>query len=186
MKSRLSKTRLPTAQKNLICPQCGDDGIKTYWHRHAFQYGSGVTAVELVAHVPVRCCSACEFQYLDDEGERLKHEAVCEHLRVLSPTQVRRIREIHQMTRAKFAEVTGLGSASLNRWENGLTIQTHANDRYIRLLERPEIMQLLKKIVDARESPKSALRTGVNRFRTLEVTDAVLKRQRQFRLRRAA
>ena len=186
MKSRRSKTRLPTAQKDLICPQCGYDGITTYWHRHVFPYGSGASAAELVTHVPVRCCSACDFQYLDDEGERIKHEAVCEHLSVLSPTQVRRIREIHGMTRAKFAEVTGLGAASLNRWENGLTIQTHANDRYIRLLARPEIMQILKEVVYARKSPEPDSRLGVNRFRTLQVTDAVRKKQRQFRLRRPA
>lgn len=186
MNSRSSKTRLTTPHNDLTCPQCGNDGITTYWHHHAFQYGSGASAVELVTHVPVRRCRACQFHYLDDEGEHLKHEAVCEHLGVLSPTQVRRIREIHRMTRAKFAEVTGLGAASLNRWENGLTIQTHANDRYIRLLARPGIMQFLKEIVDAGKSAEPALRTGANRFRTLEVTGAVLTEQGQFRLRPAA
>ncbi len=186
MNFRPSKKRLPTPPNDLTCPQCGDDGVTTYLHPHAFQYGSGVSTVELVAQVPVRCCTACEFQYLDEEGERLKHEAVCKHLGVLSPTEVRHIRNMHRMTRAKFAEVTGLGAASLNRWENGLTIQTHANDRYIRLLARPEIMQLLKTLGDARESPRSVLRTTGNRFRALEVTDALLKTQEDFQLRRVA
>ena len=85
-----------------------------------------------------RCVAAsCDFQYLDQEAERLKHEAVCQHFGVLSPGEIRRIRESYRMTRAEFAEVTGLGEASLDRWEDGLTIQTQGNDRHIRLVARP-------------------------------------------------
>ena len=53
--------------------------------------------------------------------------------------------------------MTGLGEASLNRWENGLAVQTHANDRYLRLLARPGIMQQLQELV-AIETPRSLLR----------------------------
>ena len=44
------------------------------------------------------------------------------------------------MTRAAFTRVTGLGEATLNRWENGIMIQTLANDRYLRLLANPATM----------------------------------------------
>ncbi len=186
MKSRSSTTRLRDTRKEVACPQCGDFGITTSRHRQTFAYGSGDSVVELAADVPVRCCGACEFQYLDEESERIRHEAVCKHLGVLSPAEIRRIRASHQMTRTKFAGITGLGEASLNRWENGLTVQTRANDRYIRLLARPAIMQLLNNLVDARESPRPVLRTGGNRFRTLEVTDAMCKKQGDFQLRRVA
>ena len=147
MDPRLSATRPREVQMDIACPLCGDDGIKTSWHRHAFSYGSGGSAVELTANVPVRRCDACEFEYLDEAAERLKHEAVCNHLGVLSPGEIRRIREDHRMTRTRFAQVTGLGEASLNRWENGLTVQTHANDRYLRLLAHPEIMRCLQDLV---------------------------------------
>ena len=102
--------------------------------------------VELTVDVPVRRCEACDFEYLDDEAERLKHGAICRHLGVLSPDEIRHIRKELGMTRAKFAQVTGFGEASLNRWENGLTIQTHANDRYLRLLAaHPGNIQYIKK-----------------------------------------
>ena len=95
-----------------------------------------------------RCVAALPAaEYLDEEAEQLKHEAVCRHFGVLSPGEIRRIREHHQMTPARFAEVTGLGEASLNRWENGLTIQTQGNDRYIRLLALPGTMQHLEDLV---------------------------------------
>ena len=132
--------RMRVVQSTPSCPMCDGEGITTTWNIHAFDYGSGDSSVELQVRVPVRRCGTCEFRYLDDEAERLKHTAICDHLGVLPPEKIRRIREDHGMTRATFAHVTGLGEASLNRWENGLSIQTHANDRYLRLLARSEIM----------------------------------------------
>ena len=178
--------RLRTVQPEPACPMCGDIGITTSWNRHAFDYGTGDTSVELTVSIPVRRCDACEFEYLDEAAERLKHEAVCRHLGVLPPAEIRRIREDLRMTRARFAQVTGLGEASLNRWENGLTVQTHANDRYLRLLACPGIMRRLQELV-AIETPSQPVVAPVgHRFRTLEVTDALLKEQESFRLRKVA
>ena len=178
--------RLRTVQPDPACPMCGDAGITTSWNRHNFDYGTGDSAVELVVSVPVRRCDACEFEYLDEAAERLKHEAVCQHLGVLPPAEIRGIRETLKMTRARFAQETGLGEASLNRWENGLTVQTHANDRYLRLLARPGIMRQLQEIVPI-EAPSEPVAVPIgNRFRTLEVTDALLKEQESFRLRKVA
>ena len=92
-----------------------------------------------MVNVPVRRCGACGFEYLDQSAERLRHDAVCHHLGVLPPSEVRLIREGYGMTRARFARMTGFGKASLDCWENGLTIQTRANDRRLRLLARPGI-----------------------------------------------
>ena len=125
------------ARSGYTCPQCGGCGVTTSRCHHTFRYGSGRSAVDLAVDVPVCRCDSCEFEFLDDEAERLKHEAICEHLGVLSSTKIRRIRKSYGMTRAVFAQVTGLGEATLNRWENGILIQTLANDRYIRLLARP-------------------------------------------------
>jgi DNA-binding transcriptional regulator YiaG len=164
---------------------CGG-GVAISWTRHTFDYGSGESAVELSVEVPVHRCDGCDFEFTDEIAERLRHEAVCDHLGVLSPAQIRRIRERHGMTRAQFARVTGLGEASLNRWENGLNIQTHANDRYLRLLEIPEVMRLLVGLVDSRTSRRSSAALTETRFRELRVTTAMLREQESFRLCRAA
>ena len=90
------------------------------------------------------------------------------------------------MTRARFAQVTGLGEASLNRWENGLTVQTHANDRYLRLLARSDIMRQLQELVAVESPPQPVVASVGYRFRILEVTDVLLKEQESFRLRKVA
>ena len=186
MDPQRSTPRLRTVQPEPACPMCGDSGVTTSWNRHTFNYGTGDSAVELDVNVPVRRCDACEFEYLDEAAEHLKHEAACRHLGVLPPAEIRRIRENFRMTRARLAQVTGLGEASLNRWENGLNIQTHANDRYLRLLARPGIMRHLEELV-AIETPSQPVPLSVGyRFRTLEVTDALLEEQESFRLRKVA
>ena len=186
MDPRRSMVRLREVERDGTCPLCDREGVITSWKDHTFSYGSGESEVELTVSVPVRRCDACEFEYLDESAERLKHDAVCGHLGVLSPIEIRRIREDHGMTRARFAQVTGLGEASLNRWENGLTIQTHANDRYLRLLARPEIMQRLEGLMAPEPRVKPVMGVAGNRFRTLEVTDALLAEKEGFRLRKAA
>ena len=173
-------------QRATVCPMCAKSEITTSWDSHAFFYGSGESAVNLTVNIPVRRCEFCEFGYLDEEAEQLKHEAVCEHLGVLSPSEIRRIREGHGMTRARFAQVTGLGEASLNRWENGLTIQTHANDRYLRLLSRPAIMRQLNDLVECETPFLTTVVRLEDRFRAIEINDSLLMEKDHFQLRRAA
>ena len=166
MESRPSTTRIhAVAESDYTCPQCGDNAVTTFRHRHTFVYGSGESAVDLTVDLPVRRCVSCEVTFLDDEAERLKHDAVCQHFGVLTPTEIRRIRESYGMTRAAFARVTGLGEATLNRWENGIMIQTLANDRYLRLLASPATMQRLKSFGSAEQSSSSASTGDGKRFR---------------------
>lgn len=185
MKSRRSPRLQSVTSGRLTCPQCGGDGITTLPHRHSFNYGAGEDAVELTVDLPVRRCGACEFEYIDHVGENLEHQAICRHLGVLSPDEIRRVRIGHRMTRARFAHVTGIGEASLNRWENGLTVQTQANDRYLRLLARPENMQRLLNLAAAKRRPPAAPGIGEGRFRVLEVSDEMRRAQERFDLRLA-
>ena len=60
------------------------------------------------------------------------------------------------MTRAEFAQATGLGEASLSRWGNGVVVQNLANDRYLRLLAIPEVMRRLNELL----TPEPALRAS--------------------------
>lgn len=142
---------MPTTR--CLCAECGNV-VATSWHSHTFQYGSGASAAALTVRVPVRRCDDCDFDYLDDEGERIMHEAVCHHLGVLTPNGVRGIRERHGLSRAAFARITGIGEASLSRWENGIKVQTPANDRYLRLLAQPGILGLLQRINPVRRAEK--------------------------------
>lgn len=180
------RNRLQEVAAAVSCPMCGGEDIRTTMTSHEFDYGSGDSSVKLLARVPARQCESCSFEFLDDEAERLKHMAVCNHLGVLAPDQIRKIRENRGMTRAAFADATGLGEASLNRWENGLSIQTQAYDRYLRLLSHPEPMRRLLGFKRFRCSATHAARSLTSRFPTVKITESLLMDQAAFSLRKIA
>lgn len=175
------------ANGNRTCPQCGEVSVTTFWHHDSLRYGTGDSAVDLPVDLPVRRCGSCSFEFLDHEGERLRHEAVCRHLGVLTPAEVLGVRKRHGMTRAKFARVTGFGEATLNRWENGLVIQNLANDRYLRLLDTPGAMSLLKSLLAPRSAqPQVPVPGKPKKFRVLKVSDQLRRSQSEFQLRLAS
>lgn len=169
------------------CPDCGGHSFSTVLHDDAFEYGVGESPVTLHARIPVHCCNSCDFEFLGREGRRIKHEAVCRHFGLLTPREIRDIRGHHGMNRTAFAEITGFGEATLNRWERGAVIQNRANDRYLRLLESPDILDRLIGIRGGIELPKTGAAPLTNPgappiWQQLQVSAAILQQQSDFRL----
>lgn len=117
------------------CEECGADAVRMSFKDERFVYGSGSEAVTLTARVPVWTCQECGEAYTDGTAEEIRHETVCRYLGVLSPKEVRAIRERFGMTQSEFAKVTRFGLASVKRWETGARIQNQSSDRFLRLLE---------------------------------------------------
>jgi putative zinc finger/helix-turn-helix YgiT family protein len=133
------------AHSSVRCPNCESNNVNTTVERETFFYGEGSAATQLTADVPVRTCTNCGFQFTDGEAEEARHDAVCRHLRVLTPKEILELRKRYNMSRAEFAELTRLGEASLARWENGQLIQNAANDQLLFLLTVPSNMELLNR-----------------------------------------
>ena len=113
------------------CFDCGGN-TRRIRGEHTFTYGLGADAAELTVTLPVHVCPSCGFECLDDEAETRKHEAVCAHLGVLSPNEIRGIRRMHGMSLAAFSKMIGIDETTLVRWEEGILIQSAANDRRLR------------------------------------------------------
>jgi putative zinc finger/helix-turn-helix YgiT family protein len=128
------------------CPQCGGNKLSTAVKAEQFIHGRDAAAVEISARVPVKTCGGCGFEFTDHAAEEIRHEAVCRHFSVMTPKQIRALRNRYNYSCEKFAELTGLGVASLRRWESGSLIQTMANDSYLRLLADPACMTQLVKM----------------------------------------
>ena len=179
-----------TEDSGFTCPDCGGHSYTTVQHDDAFEYGAGDDPVTLHATIPVHCCDSCDFEFLGREGRRIKHEAVCRHFDLLTPREIRHIRERHGMSRTAFAEITGFGEATLNRWERGAVIQNRANDRYLRLTESPDVLNWLKRIQvgPANAEPRetgTAQRPCPDKtlpWKRLRVSPAILQQQSDFRL----
>ncbi len=133
----------------LSCPDCESDRVVTEWIDHRFPYGRDDSAIELSARIPVRRCEECGDQFLDAEAEDLMHEAVCRHLGVMTPREVRDIRrQSGRLSRAEFSRITRLGEATIGRWERGELIQNAAYDQLLYLLTFPENLVRIRERIE--------------------------------------
>lgn len=115
------------------CPACGNNS-QEQWSSEDFIYGEGKDEVSLKAFVPKLHCEACGLVFTDERAEVIRHEAVCEHLRILPPKKIAEIREKHGFTQKEFAELSRIGRASLSRWETGDVTQNGSTDNLVYLL----------------------------------------------------
>jgi len=125
----------------LQCPNCDSISVQNYHVMDRFKYGVGEQATELSVEVPAHRCLECKLEFTGEEAERRRHHAVCDHLRLLRPSEVVQIRARYGLSRAKFAAVSKIGMATLARWENGEKIQNAAMDVYLRLLSHREVYE---------------------------------------------
>jgi putative zinc finger/helix-turn-helix YgiT family protein len=126
-----------------ICPDCGHSQVTESILTQEFPYDSGNHQTLLKAEVPVFTCLNCSYQFADERAENARHEAICRHLGVLTPEEIVEVRRNLGMSRAQFADLTGIGPASLQRWETGALIQNRANDNLLFLLASARNVDLL-------------------------------------------
>src|SRR4051794_14463420 len=106
-----------------VCPECGRGPVGTQWEEETFDYGGREKPIQVTAQIPVRVCSACRFEFEDDASEWARHAAACRHCGVMTPEEVRGVRDRYGLSQQQFADLTGLGVATLGRWERGHVIQ---------------------------------------------------------------
>jgi len=178
------KQHVPSNEEALICGMCGSSNVETESKEHAFPYGVGKAQVELSASVPVRVCRSCGFQFMDYLGEEACHYAVCRHLGVMTPQEIKALRKMYNLTQADFAKITGLGEATLSRWERGVVIQNQAYDNYLYLLRLSANLEKIR--TRSEESEMDGDLTSHTRkptLRVLKLSEEVEKKNRNFSLR---
>jgi len=185
MNEELHKNDILVSDK-YACGECGSKKIKTILQSYKFPYGVGDDAIELSCEIPIRKCMDCEFSFMDGEAEDLCHAAICEHLGVMSPKQIKALRGLYELTQTRFCEITKLGEATLSRWERGIVVQNNAYDNYLYLLGFGEnlnrLRERLKQNISTILFPIEKIQSC---FRKIEVTDELKKRQAEFELQPA-
>ena len=161
----------PTSEEHLTCPDCESDQVETRYERHSFEYGPPGDSVTLSATVPVHYCRNpdCGEAFLGEEAVRIRHEAVCAHLGLLTPYAIKELRVKKGGSATAFAIVTGIGMASLQRWESGAQLQSRSQDNFLRLLALGDNYQALVAIREGKELARKQTSTDgpASKFRVL-------------------
>ena len=168
---------IPFPSTNVECASCGSQSTATHMEEESFQYGEADATVMLIANVPVHTCEECGFEFTNKTADAIRHDSVCRHLRVMTPTEISKIREGFGFSKAEFARQTGIGEASINRWERGAIIQNAAMDSYLYLLSLRGNLQALRE-----RGHTTHTRSLTQEFQSLVVTEEMKTRSNSFKL----
>lgn len=165
-----------------VCDGCGAQGARMSIETERFNYKTeNDNVVELSAKVPVWTCPDCGAQYTDGTAEDIRHAAVCRYLGRLTPAEIKELREHLGLSQSEFSDLTGIGIASVKRWESSALIQSLAFDRYLRLLGDERNIFALRTLDEGiREPIVPRFHTG---FSTSTIKEAAIF---QLRVRRSA
>lgn len=120
------------------CPMCGSQSLRIVHDDYKYEWPDGTQHV--FRDATWETCDACEEVLIPPElGERIeKQRYINEEL--LSPQEIKAIREKLHLTQMEMAEFIGIGAKTYTRWETGASIQNKSSDTLIRLADaHPEL-----------------------------------------------
>ncbi|HWG43391.1 MAG TPA: type II toxin-antitoxin system MqsA family antitoxin [Gemmataceae bacterium] len=128
------------------CPVCGAGKLKRRVVAERFEYeGDRGTILVEAKDVPIQVCDACGETFSGPPAAQIRHDAICRALKLLTPEEIKSLRERLGKTQQEFAELTGIGEATISRWERGRLLQNRANDNFLRLIAgNPGNLKLLQ------------------------------------------
>ena len=174
-----------------LCPVCGKQEATEAWQQESVPFGSE-NPVELQVQVPVMTCRNCGFSFTDDRAAAIRHDEVCRYQGLITPGEIKRIREdIYGMSRRDFEKVFGTSEASLERWENRKLFPSRQASTLLRLLVDRSIGQ---RVIEQSRHTEYRAETDVpraegvvqGRFRALTDSPGLRARAREFKLRISA
>lgn len=116
------------------CGKCGQKTMElaTVPYAITIEHDGRSYRVE-ISDLSVPQCSHCQALSIDDEADRRISAAFRQIARLLTPEEIRAGRERLELTQKQFAQLLGVGEATVSRWETGAQIQQRALDRFLRV-----------------------------------------------------
>jgi putative zinc finger/helix-turn-helix YgiT family protein len=128
------------------CGKCGPKAMQpaTVPYATTIEHDGRAYKVEIAA-LTVPQCGNCQALSIDDEADQQISAAFRREARLLTPEEIRQGREMLALTQKQFANLLGVGEATVSRWETGAQIQQCAMDRFLRVcLASPVAVELLR------------------------------------------
>lgn len=154
--------------RNAQCPLCGKQTLKHKHGKYRFKPPQNIPGeTMIIADATWDACSSCGEEILPDELTKAIEAEQYRRLGLLTPLEIRKVRQKSGLSAVDMANLLGVGEKSYTRWENGRSIQNKSNDTLIRLLDKNADVFV---ILDAERKPDrdKLLSRYVSGLRTLK------------------
>jgi putative zinc finger/helix-turn-helix YgiT family protein len=140
------------------CPECNRGRLRSLTRTEEFDFDLGEETVKVrVENVPVERCDQCGEVISGPAAARLRDEAICRAAGLLTPAEIKAIRESFGWSQQHLADLTGFGIATISRWERGRLMQNRSNNKVLLALrDCAEFREYLEGLL----AGKAALRGG--------------------------
>jgi putative zinc finger/helix-turn-helix YgiT family protein len=127
------------------CQRCGQERIVPTRIDYPMEVNYDGRIVAFIAKgIEIPICQNCGDKRFTLEVDDQINAALCAHLGLLTPEQIREGIERLGLTQKEVAERLGIAEATLSRWVNKVVIQSRAMDNYLRMFfQFPEVRTAL-------------------------------------------
>ena len=127
------------SKESVTCVMCKSSNVETNQVENNFEYGSAL----LKATITVHSCADCSFEFTGEGSDDIMHEAVCHHLGLLTPREIRGVRG--NMSKTEFSHLTGIDEESIRKLERGFMLPNIVKDNFLYLLSLSENFEAIRR-----------------------------------------
>ena len=138
-----------------------------------FDFDLGEQIIKVRAeNVPVEECDACGEVLTGPAAASVRHDAICRAAGLLSPAEIKSLRDQFGWSQNHLADLTDFGIATVSRWERGRLLQNRsANKMLLAIRDCPPFRKYLQGLQALKGSkhaatngkPKSPVRTAASK-----------------------
>jgi putative zinc finger/helix-turn-helix YgiT family protein len=123
---------LPTGIK---CPECGQGQLFEFTQTEEFDFDLGDETVKVRAeNVPFKKCDKCGEVMSGPAAGKMQHEAICRAAGLMSPAEIKALRDRFGWSQQHLADLTDFGIATVSRWERGRLLQNRSNNKVLQAI----------------------------------------------------
>lgn len=125
----------------MTCAFCGHEARETVHGTFTMEVPPNVPGGAIaIENATWEHCDNCDEDVIGDELNKAIERVRYQRLGLLTPDQIRQIREKSGLTATEMSQLLNAGDKSFTRWENGKSIQNKSTDTLLRLIDQhPEL-----------------------------------------------
>jgi len=147
----------PIQQSATKCPECGKGQLLPFTRTEEFEFdlGGGEMVKVRAENVPIQKCDNCGTVLTGPDAARVQHEAICRAAGLMTPSEIKELREKFAWTQQHLAELTDFGVATLSRWERGRLLPNRSNSKILQAIrECPPFREYLEGLLASKSGKR--------------------------------